>query len=170
MDPLGLLGGPGKGSPIPGWIPPVKTPPADRSGWHSGKPGSGRTPDYYALNYSIGLPILSFNGQVEVDRYGDVYWGNGGGIGTPGVSFSGVGGTLDQKATPTPDELQNWLKGGSVNGTLAYILSAGKTWSTNGNNDFVSATEFGLGTPQISGSAVWTSEIHQSCRSHKSHK
>ena len=153
-------GGPGHGGPIPGWHAPVPGPRPPTPGWHSGKPGSNRPGDYIAFNWSVGLPFLSANGQIEVDRYGDWYSGSGGGVGTPGASCSLVVGTLNQSKIPSKNDLIDWMKGGGINVTGAFGIAGGETWSTDGNNNFIGSTEVGVGTPQISGSTIWTSPIY----------
>ena len=158
-DSEGYMGGPGHGGAIPGWHPPVTTAPHSGPGFHSGKPGRGRVPDYYACNVSLGIPLISVNGQIERDRYGNWYLGLGGGYGTPGPAFSIVEGTLNQQTTPSQNYLKNWMDGGGVNATGAFLLSGGETFSTDSNYNLVGSTEFGVGWPQAGVSAIYTRQI-----------
>lgn len=148
VDPEGLMGGPGKGEPIKGWTPPLATVPVPRPGWHSGLPGHARWPDYYAVTIS-GASVFAPAIQIEVDRYGDMYFGYGGSFSTKGTSVSLVERVLNQSTAPCQDELIQWMQGDGVNVMIARYAEFGETWSINGSGNPESATEWGAGTPGV---------------------
>lgn len=106
----------------------------------------GRGPDYYALG--IGGPVKGVIGGgvvVTVDRYGRLYFSvtGGAGVGFPGVMKLYCG-TLTQGKTPTREELDAFVGGGSWSIEGYVGVGGGYSWSGDRN-----AIELGLGTPQL---------------------
>ncbi len=106
-----------------------------------------RWPDYVSLGINIG-PVVSWSGQIALDRYGRIYVAPGwGGVGKSPSFISGsvTEGWLNQKNMPSPKILKTFLSGSSATLSGGWIVGGAQTWSGG-----VSSREIGLfAAPQI---------------------
>jgi RHS repeat-associated protein len=110
--------------------------------------------DYVNVNISVGEGI-SWNISASLDKYGNVYFSPFGiGIGkTPFlVSVSVIGNNLQSTGNVSEPQLNNFLSGHGVNGSIGCGPGVTGTWSP-GNGTSVGA---GIMTPQVGGSYNYT--------------
>lgn len=69
-----------------------------------GRQSCNRSADFLQLSVRTG-PGLGPEGTFSLDKYGHLYFGFGGQVGTPGLSVSAAGNWLDQRSNPTPVKL-----------------------------------------------------------------
>ena len=126
-----------------------------------------RDPDYVTLNVGGSIPglgtLVSGQGVLTLDRYGNVYFGLGVAFGPEaplGLSASLSAGFLDHWSNsltpgnavsdpPNQAETQQILSGGFANGTVCLIFCGGLTNSLS-NLDNVGFEVLGIGVPQLS--------------------
>ena len=114
-----------------------------------------RPADYISYNIGFNWPIgLGGNAQLVFTKDGDIYVGAGPSVGTPGPSVSVVDGWLSQKEAPTRQEMDNFLSGGSVNGSGGFIIGGGDTVSKN-DGQILNAGEMGYSTPSAGINGTW---------------
>ena len=114
-----------------------------------------RPADYISYNIGFNWPIgLGGNAQLVFTKDGDIYVGAGPSVGTPGPSVSVVDGWLSQKEAPTRKEMDNFLSGGSVNGSGGFIIGGGDTVSKN-DGQILNAGEMGYSTPSAGINGTW---------------
>jgi hypothetical protein len=133
-----------------------------------GEPGS-LAPDFYDLSVSIAIPnpvtftLVGVSVHVDIDRYGQLFWGLGPAVGRTATLASGslTANYMMQVETATPAEMSNFLTGHSVNATAGYWggLSYTKSLSTG-----QSALGTGLVTPQIGGAWQYSWELGKGCK------
>lgn len=118
----------------------------------------GRLPDYVTVNVSAVAPVLGplgvgAGGNLTVTRHGQVYVGPEFSAGLAGLSVSVRGGWINQSATPSACDTDQFVSGLGVtaSGYVPAVLgvvgpSAGVTWGNVGATATNStATEVGVG-------------------------
>jgi hypothetical protein len=107
-------------------------------------------PDYVTVTGSASL-ILQATVSVTVDRYGRVYTAGGGGLSTPGLGASMMGGYLRDPdhlcEPPTQEVLGNFLVGDAVSFGGGAGIGVGAARSSE-----MWAREVGVTTPQLGAS------------------
>jgi RHS repeat-associated protein len=124
--------------------------------------GLWRVPDYYSFDVNFAIPnrltgnLVGLSLEVNLDRYGNVYFGWGGNIGKSAqlASFSLTGAWLDVCGTPSEGELSSFLNGVSYSYGGGYWLGHSKTTS-----GAIAASEFGIYYPQVGGSVIAASQM-----------
>jgi hypothetical protein len=114
-----------------------------------------RWPDYITIGGNIGK-IVGWNGEITLDRYGNVYWSPGGfGIGkstlVAPVSVGISWGWLNKSGIPSRNVLNKFLSGNSVTISGGMVVGGGVTWSSG-----MSGKEYGFYTPQVGVSYHYT--------------
>jgi RHS repeat-associated protein len=150
-------GGAGPGNPAPAPKPPKRSILCRAASGTDNIQVAGqrlRTPDFYSININVAIPTpwtgsyLGWSGTVSISRYGDVYWSAlGGGIGksATGVSGSVTANWMNQRATPSADQLKNMLSAFGANFTAGYWLGASESYTPGAGT----ATGVGFVSPQI---------------------
>lgn len=113
-------------------------------------PDSGfRTPDFFSLQLNAG-PMFSWSGQIELDRYGNIYYqplGYGIGKSATILSCSLTAGWINQDGRPSEKKIGDVLSDQSINGGGGYGVGV----SFSGNRAG-STTQIGGMTPQVGAS------------------
>jgi RHS repeat-associated protein len=99
--------------------------------------GLWRIPDYVSISINITIPnpitgtVIGWTGQVEMDRYLNVYVSPlGGNIGKSitVASASGTFGWLNVCETPSEEKMNTFLAGHSINISAGNFVGGGLTW------------------------------------------
>jgi RHS repeat-associated protein len=126
-----------------------------------------RRPDFISLNFNYAIAneltatVFGVTVAINLDRNGRLYIGAGpeAGKSLTLASYSVTANWMDQKTTPTSDQLDNLLSNFSSNGTAGFITGYQQTWTphSGGWDKQGFATGFGIVSPQIgvSGTYSW---------------
>ncbi len=115
-----------------------------------------RRPDFYSLTISIPIPnpktgsFIGWSGQMQYDKFGRFYHsplGTAYGLQSFIPAISLTAGWLDECDNPKRDDLEKFLKGGSVSGGVGVGIGISSTYVPQVGT----ATEIGIFTPQIGG-------------------
>ena len=120
--------------------------PIDARGW--GDSGF-RGPDFFSLQINVG-PALGWSGQIELDRYGNIYYqplGYSFGKSATLVSCGLTAGWLNQDGKPSEGRIGDVLSDQSVNAGGGYGVGVAFSGNKAG-----STTQIGGMTPQIGAS------------------
>jgi RHS repeat-associated protein len=120
----------------------------------------GRRPDYFVVEVALFSHVAAGGGSfVTFSRDGDVYFTPlEVGIGTEGLAITGRAGWLNQKASPSKDELASFLGGKSVtaSGNLTPGLPAAAiTYGFSGVGTELGITYFGQPGASLTVSYAW---------------
>ncbi|HZU13390.1 MAG TPA: RHS repeat-associated core domain-containing protein [Chloroflexota bacterium] len=86
-----------------------------------------RGPDYVTVQVQVG-PIVGAQAGVTVTRYGQIYGDAGANVGTPGLAVTGGAGWINQAQPPLPCQINAFVGGWSVSGSVTLDAGTGVTW------------------------------------------
>ncbi|HKQ70381.1 MAG TPA: hypothetical protein VJT73_13625 [Polyangiaceae bacterium] len=128
---------------------PSKTPPE----------GCAVTPDYYTLSFGASVGIGSAVSGT-IDRYGHIYVAGGGGLESPGIGGSLMGGYLRDPEhpceAPSEETLRTFFNGPSR--TVVEILGVGVGTTASSGMESI---EIGIGSPQVAYVKQVGAEVHR---------
>jgi RHS repeat-associated protein len=121
---------------------------------YSGPLHHGRTPDAYSMAIGATGPwFLGGGGLFTLDRYGRLYAGPYGAIGTPGESGGVTAIWLDNDAPPSADNLDAFISGWSLSSGGGYGVEYERTW---GGPGLGFSNEVGVGVPGVGVVSSWS--------------